>query len=75
MEGLSIICAGLGIIEEDDDGNRIGYTKGNYCLGLSLLKQLEITFSSSQMAVCSFNSFIFFLIIGLNWAEKSDLID
>ncbi|KAH0688185.1 hypothetical protein KY290_019855 [Solanum tuberosum] len=32
MEGLSIICAGLGIIEEDDDGNRIGYTKGNYCL-------------------------------------------
>ncbi|TMW93204.1 hypothetical protein EJD97_012027 [Solanum chilense] len=32
MEGLSIICAGLGIIEEDDDGNRIGYTKGDYCL-------------------------------------------
>ncbi|CAN4087655.1 unnamed protein product [Withania somnifera] len=32
MEGLSTICAGLGIIEEDDDGNRIGYTQGKYCL-------------------------------------------
>ncbi|XP_057480402.1 uncharacterized protein LOC130767528 [Actinidia eriantha] len=32
MEGLSAICAGLGIIEEDEDGNRIGYTKGEYCL-------------------------------------------
>ncbi|XP_060203765.1 uncharacterized protein LOC132632004 isoform X1 [Lycium barbarum] len=32
MEGLSIICAGLGIIEEDDDGNRIGYSTGEYCL-------------------------------------------
>ncbi|KAK3010402.1 hypothetical protein RJ639_012889 [Escallonia herrerae] len=32
MEGLSIICAGLGIVEEDDDGNRIGYTPGEYCL-------------------------------------------
>ncbi|KAL8095808.1 uncharacterized protein LOC141693231 isoform X2 [Apium graveolens] len=32
MEGLSTICAGLGIIDEDDDGNRIGYTPGEYCL-------------------------------------------
>ncbi|KAJ8536836.1 hypothetical protein K7X08_035237 [Anisodus acutangulus] len=32
MEGLSTICSGLGIIQEDDDGNRIGYTKGEYCL-------------------------------------------
>lgn len=32
MEGLSAICAGLGIIEEDDNGGRIGYTKGEYCL-------------------------------------------
>ncbi|CAI9092343.1 OLC1v1027545C1 [Oldenlandia corymbosa var. corymbosa] len=32
MEGLSLICAGLGAIEEDDDGNRIGYSKGEYCL-------------------------------------------
>ncbi|KAF3627845.1 putative G-type lectin S-receptor-like serine/threonine-protein kinase-like isoform X1 [Capsicum annuum] len=32
MEGLSTICAGLGTIEEDDDGNRIGYTPGKYCL-------------------------------------------
>lgn len=32
MEGLSTLCAGLGIIEEDDDGNRIGYTEGKYCL-------------------------------------------
>nr|XP_016502517.1 PREDICTED: protein timeless homolog isoform X2 [Nicotiana tabacum] len=32
MEGLSTICAGLGIIEEDDDANRIGYSKGEYCL-------------------------------------------
>ncbi|XP_017215066.1 uncharacterized protein LOC108193014 isoform X2 [Daucus carota subsp. sativus] len=32
MEGLSTICAGLGIIDEDDDGNRTGYTPGEYCL-------------------------------------------
>ena len=34
-EGLSLICAGLGIAEEDDNGNRIGYSKGQYCLGTS----------------------------------------
>ncbi|KAK9121617.1 hypothetical protein Syun_019234 [Stephania yunnanensis] len=27
LEGLSAICAGLGVIEEDDDGNRIDYLK------------------------------------------------
>ena len=32
-EGLSVICAGLGIIEEDEKGNRIGYSKGEQCLG------------------------------------------
>ncbi|KAL3521589.1 hypothetical protein ACH5RR_019738 [Cinchona calisaya] len=32
MEGLSTICAGLGILEEDDNGNRIGYSKSEYCL-------------------------------------------
>ncbi|KAI4348017.1 hypothetical protein L6164_008780 [Bauhinia variegata] len=32
MEGLSVICAGLGNIEEDDNGNRIDYSKGEYCL-------------------------------------------
>ncbi|KAA8539990.1 hypothetical protein F0562_026682 [Nyssa sinensis] len=32
MEGLSSICAGLGIIEDDENGNRVGYTKGEYCL-------------------------------------------
>ena len=26
-EGLSLICVGLGIAEEDDNGNRIGYSK------------------------------------------------
>ncbi|TKY51371.1 timeless-like protein [Spatholobus suberectus] len=31
-EGLSLICAGLGTVEEDLEGNRIGYTKGEYCL-------------------------------------------
>ncbi|XP_041011926.1 protein timeless homolog isoform X2 [Juglans microcarpa x Juglans regia] len=31
-EGLSIICAGLGIVEEDENGNRVGYSKGEYCL-------------------------------------------
>ncbi|KAH9677425.1 Timeless family protein [Citrus sinensis] len=30
-EGLSVICAGLGIIEEDEKGNRIGYSKGEQC--------------------------------------------
>ncbi|CAL5367424.1 unnamed protein product [Camellia sinensis] len=32
MEGLSAICAGLGVIEEDDNGNRNSYTPGEYCL-------------------------------------------
>ncbi|XP_054820740.1 uncharacterized protein LOC129319668 isoform X2 [Prosopis cineraria] len=32
MEGLSLICAGLGVIEEDDNGNKIGYSKDEYCL-------------------------------------------
>ncbi|XP_014514621.1 uncharacterized protein LOC106772617 isoform X2 [Vigna radiata var. radiata] len=31
-EGLSVICSGLGIVEEDDEGNRVGFTKGEYCL-------------------------------------------
>ncbi|MED6218463.1 hypothetical protein PIB30_026798 [Stylosanthes scabra] len=31
-EGLSLICAALGTVEEDDQGNRIGYTKGEYCV-------------------------------------------
>ncbi|KAL0321504.1 UNVERIFIED_CONTAM: hypothetical protein Scaly_2446800 [Sesamum calycinum] len=31
MEGLSSICAGLGTLEEDDNGKRIGYAKGEYC--------------------------------------------
>ena len=35
MEGLSVICAGLGMAEEDQNGNRIGYSKGEYCLGKS----------------------------------------
>lgn len=29
-----MICAGLGIAEEDESGNRIGYSKGEYCLGI-----------------------------------------
>lgn len=32
MEGLSSICAGLGILEEEDNGNPISYSKGEYCL-------------------------------------------
>ncbi|KAI3956425.1 hypothetical protein MKX01_016838 [Papaver californicum] len=32
LQGLSSICAGLGAIEEDDDGNWIGYTKNEFCL-------------------------------------------
>ncbi|XP_024642189.1 protein timeless homolog isoform X2 [Medicago truncatula] len=31
-DGLSLICSGLGAIEEDDEGKRIGYSKGEYCL-------------------------------------------
>jgi timeless len=36
-DGLSLICSGLGAIEEDDEGNRIGYSKGEYCLGMNLV--------------------------------------
>ncbi|OVA16539.1 Timeless protein [Macleaya cordata] len=32
LEGLSTICAGLGILEEDDNGNRTVYTKTEFCL-------------------------------------------
>ncbi|KAI3458065.1 hypothetical protein Pfo_014728 [Paulownia fortunei] len=31
MDGLSSICAGLGILDEDDNGKCIGYAKGEYC--------------------------------------------
>ncbi|KAI6696421.1 hypothetical protein NL676_016540 [Syzygium grande] len=31
-QGLSAICGGLGVVEEDDDGNRVGYSKGSHCL-------------------------------------------
>jgi hypothetical protein len=34
-DGLSLICSGLGAIEEDDEGKRIGYSKGEYCLGMN----------------------------------------
>lgn len=33
MDRLSSICAGLGSLEEDDNGKRIGYAKGQYCSG------------------------------------------
>lgn len=32
IDGLCVICAGLGIVEEDDYGNRIGYSKTEFCL-------------------------------------------
>ncbi|KAL6123153.1 hypothetical protein ACLB2K_075676 [Fragaria x ananassa] len=32
LQGLSVICNGLGIALDDDDGNRIGYRKHKYCL-------------------------------------------
>ncbi|KAK7279867.1 hypothetical protein RJT34_24926 [Clitoria ternatea] len=31
-EGLYLICIGLGAFEEDNEGNQLGYTKGEYCL-------------------------------------------
>ncbi|KAG0490615.1 hypothetical protein HPP92_007478 [Vanilla planifolia] len=31
-DGLCIICSGLGLADEDDDGNIQGYTKTDYCL-------------------------------------------
>lgn len=40
MQGLSAICAGLGIVEEDENGSRVGYTKGQYCLGVVFLVSL-----------------------------------
>ncbi|KAF5732400.1 protein timeless [Tripterygium wilfordii] len=32
LQGLSLICSGLGVAEEDENGNRIGYLKGENCL-------------------------------------------
>ncbi|KAJ0078990.1 hypothetical protein Patl1_22996 [Pistacia atlantica] len=34
MEGLSAICAGLGMVEEDERDNRFSYYKGEYCFGV-----------------------------------------
>lgn len=36
IDGLCVICAGIGIVEEDDYGNRIGYSKNEFCLGMSI---------------------------------------
>lgn len=33
MEGLSVVCAGLGVADEDEMGAVVGYAKGQYCLG------------------------------------------
>ncbi|KAG6504191.1 hypothetical protein ZIOFF_036522 [Zingiber officinale] len=38
-EGLSIICAGIGCPEENENGALVGYTKGEYCL--DSLKDLQ----------------------------------
>ncbi|CAA7024796.1 unnamed protein product [Microthlaspi erraticum] len=32
LEGLSVICSDLGVVEEDGDRRRIGYSKSDYCL-------------------------------------------
>ena len=55
-EGLSLICAGLGIAEEDDSGNRIGYSKGQYCLGTP--QKFKIFFWSSCPLLFAFSSSI-----------------
>ncbi|KAJ0041936.1 hypothetical protein Pint_17609 [Pistacia integerrima] len=52
MEGLSLICDGLGMVEEDERGNRIGYYKDAYCLGfLSVAIQKREVFKQ----VCKWN--------------------
>lgn len=41
MQVLSLICAGLGIAEEDKDGKQIGYSKGDTCLGTTVSISLQ----------------------------------
>lgn len=52
MEGLSVICAGIGIAEEDENGNRIGYSKGEYCLGMPTAYFIYIYIAYSSWSSC-----------------------
>ncbi|RVW37198.1 Protein timeless-like [Vitis vinifera] len=61
MEGLSVICAGLGSIDEDDGGNRIGYAKTDYCLDnlkdlLRFLRRDDPQSRSVFKQVCKWNT-------------------
>ncbi|WJX20662.1 hypothetical protein P8452_10190 [Trifolium repens] len=59
-DGLSLICSGLGAIEEDDEGNRIGYSKGEYCLDnlkdlLRFLRRDDLQTRDVFKQVCKWN--------------------
>lgn len=49
LEGLSVICCDLGIAEEDDNGNRIGYSKGKYCLGTLSMSWRNLRLDAEKM--------------------------
>lgn len=51
MDGLSTICAGLGIVEEDDNGKRIGYDKGEYCLGATSSSSFSLETEITEMFI------------------------
>lgn len=54
MDGLSTICAGLGIVEEDDNGKRIGYAKGEYCLGATSPSSSRIIYLIEMKIIAMF---------------------
>lgn len=60
MDGLSTICAGLGIVEEDGNGKRTGYAKGEHCLGAPL--PLPLFASSLLSPLIEIEVFVVFIL-------------
>lgn len=66
-DGLSLICSGLGAIEEDDEGKRIGYSKGEYCLGMNEFVSFFHFFIGLDLIRCRFVMINWlFLFLGFN---------
>lgn len=57
MDGLSSICSGIGILEEDENGNRIGYEKGEYCSG-TVFTIVLFSWMPISIFVCYFEDLI-----------------
>ena len=73
MENLSLVCGGLGIIEEDDDGNQIGYAPGEYCLGTFSHCSHSMNSSFTFISSCAYK--MIFLVDNLSGNVADNLKD